>query len=556
MVFVLAALPFVGAVGHGFVEWDDYTNLVENESYRGFSPEHLAWMFSNFTLGVYQPLPWLTYALDHALWGMDPMGYHLTNVLLHGAAAAALFAALRAALARREEFASRPLLHVGIAAGGALLWAVHPLRVESVAWATERRDVLSGLFLFLTLRAWVAHVDDDRGLGRSYWLAVLAFAATMLSKASAMGLPIVLVLLDRLLGRRRTLRASVVEKLPLFAVSAAVAWIAWVGQADTGTVSGFGELTPLDRVMLAGHSTAFYAFKCVVPMELRAHYARSAPFDPWETRLVLATAATIAVTVLVTLRSRRWFGATVAWWSYLLLLAPVSGLTQTGSHLVADRYSYQPTSALFVGIAVAIGLEMARVDKFRLRRAQSLWIATLVGVGGLSAHLTMTWKDTPTLFERVLRFEPDNWLANEQIGRMAAREGRPSEAIPYLERSLAAKRDPDTAITLAQVRAGLGEFVEARRLIDLVLEIEPDRPEALNVLGTLQARDGDLAGARRTLLRARDLKPGDSMVHHNLGEVAFALGDHAAAEEHYREALRVNPDNAKAKAGLARVERR
>src|SRR5262249_57510184 len=188
-VALLTAAVFLPAVENGFIDLDDEYNFLENTLYRGFAPAQLHWMFTTFHLGPWQPLSWLSLAVDHALWGLNPAGYHLTNLVLHAASAALLFVLTRRLLLRAglSEVAGD-----GGAAVGALLWAIHPLRVESVAWITERRDVLSGFFFLLALLVYTLPPERPGRLAA----ALAAAALALLAKASTMVLPVVLVALD------------------------------------------------------------------------------------------------------------------------------------------------------------------------------------------------------------------------------------------------------------------------------------------------------------------------------------------------------------------------
>src|SRR5690242_14971781 len=216
-IVTIVVACFLPSLGSDFVLWDDDMNFTDNPSYRGLSPAHLRWMFTTFHGGHWQPLSWMTLGLDYTLWGMNPLGYHLTNVLLH---------AVNALLVYRLIAALVPGVGAGAAAVGALLFAIHPLRVESVAWATERRDVLSGLFFLLTVLAYVRYArarDAGRPGGIAFGASVACFALSLLAKACGVTLPLVLLVLD-VYPLRRFSRRALLEKVPyaLLAAGAAV----------------------------------------------------------------------------------------------------------------------------------------------------------------------------------------------------------------------------------------------------------------------------------------------------------------------------------------------
>src|SRR6266850_2866730 len=246
LVALITFVVFSPALRNGFVNWDDFETIVENQNFRGFTWSHLRWMFTTFHLGHYQPLSWLTFSLDYLLWGVEPFGYHLTNILLHSANALLFYFVTRRLLAIAAPISNAVVLH--LAAGfSALIFAIHPLRVESVAWATERRDVLSGFFLLLTVLSYLKAVGPEMsrtGWGR--WIAVSAvlYVLSLLSKASGMTLPLVLVVLDVYPLRRLGggvgkwfgggVRRVWLEKLPFFIAAVATGAVALTAQQRAG----------------------------------------------------------------------------------------------------------------------------------------------------------------------------------------------------------------------------------------------------------------------------------------------------------------------------------
>src|SRR5262245_51984023 len=198
LVAVITFIVFSPALRNGFVNWDDLGTLVENQNFRGFTWSHLRWMFTTFHLGHYQPLSWLTFSLDYLLWGMNAFGYHLTNILLHSANAVLFYFVTLRLLAIAAPISSAVVLNMAVGFS-ALVFAIHPLRVESVAWATERRDVLSGFFLLLTVFTYLKAVGAEmRPSSRRGWMGVSAlfYVLSLFSKASGMTLPLVLLVLD------------------------------------------------------------------------------------------------------------------------------------------------------------------------------------------------------------------------------------------------------------------------------------------------------------------------------------------------------------------------
>src|SRR2546430_9644221 len=256
LVPVLVALvtfaAFLPALHNQFVTWDDDKNFLENPHYRGLGWTHLRWMWTTH-LGHYIPLTWMTLGLDYLLWGMNPLGYHLTNLLLHAENAVVFFFVVRRILTLALLGASERGLALAVSAGfAALVFAIHPLRVESVAWATERRDVLSGLFYLLTILVYL--LASERGArGRGwYWGAVALFACALLSKSMVVNLPVVLLILDvyplRRLGGAigwwsEPARRVYVEKIPFVLLAAAASAIAVMAQASVHAAASLAQLS-------------------------------------------------------------------------------------------------------------------------------------------------------------------------------------------------------------------------------------------------------------------------------------------------------------------------
>src|SRR3989475_6579564 len=272
---------FLPTLQNQFVSWDDDKNFLENPHYRGLGWTHLRWMWTTH-LGHYIPLTWMTLGLDYLLWGMNPVGYHLTNLLLHAANAVVFFFVVRRILTLALLGASERGLALAVSAGfAALVFAIHPLRVESVAWATERRDVLSGLFYLLTILVYLrASERGERGRGW-YWGAVALFACALLSKSMVVNLPIVLLILDvyplRRLGGSlgwwsEPARRVYVEKIPFVLLAAAASAIALMAQFSHDTMVSVVQLSALGRLAVAGYGLSFYPSKTGAPRSLSPLY--------------------------------------------------------------------------------------------------------------------------------------------------------------------------------------------------------------------------------------------------------------------------------------------
>jgi hypothetical protein len=496
-VALLTFLVFLPAVGNQFVNWDDYGMVLENPWFRGLGALQLRFAFTTTWFHHYHPLTWLSYGVDHTLWGMDPRGYHLTSVVIHAASAAAIFLLARRLL-RRAGLPPDGATDAG-AVVAALAFALHPLRVEAVAWVTARRDVLSGLFFFLALLVYVRAIDAleeerhpayHRRLATAMMLSVMA----LLSKSITMTLPLVLLLLD-VYPLRRSLRSKRVwlEKL-LFGVPAcAVAVVAlWaVGRREFGRSTAFGAV---DRIFMAAHSFGFYLWKTLVPANLSPIYEVPLTLDVLETRFVVSAVAVVVLTTVAIALRRRAPWALAAWAYHVLTILPVSGLTHAGFQLAYDRYTYLPglAWALLGGGAVAVLLHGWRRARVRAAFALPLCLAavvTLMGWTQLTWRHIGVWHDSHALWTRALLLDPDACavchhgfgLAWKDVGHYAIaeqefrtaltirptythaylsladvlqRQGRHDEALAVLADAERMHRDdPELLAELAQVRA-------------------------------------------------------------------------------------------------------
>src|SRR6266700_5914769 len=353
LVPVLIALvtfaAFLPALQNQFVDWDDAANFLDNPHYRGLGWTHLHWMWTTH-LGHYIPLTWMTLGLDYLLWGMNPVGYHLTNLLLHAPNAVVFFFVVRRLLTRALSSPSERGHALALSAGFAsLVFAIHPLRVESVAWATERRDVLSGLFYLLTILMYLRALErEERGRGW-YWLSVAVFVLALLSKSMVVNLPVVLLILDvyplRRLGGAtgwwsEPARRVYVEKIPFVLLATAAAAIAVMAQLSVHAAASLAQLSVPGRVAVSAYGLSFYLWKMVVPLNLSPLYPLSPIVNPWAMPFVLSYTTVLAITAIALALRRRVPGPRAAWSAYVVVLLPVLGIFQSGPQIAADRYTY------------------------------------------------------------------------------------------------------------------------------------------------------------------------------------------------------------------------
>jgi len=527
-VMAVTFLAFLPVLDNGFVFWDDHVVLLQNFNYRGFEWDRIAWMFTTRLMCHFQPLTWFTYAVDYALWGMAPWGYHLTSLLFHVATAGAFF------------WVARRLLHVAIgrdtsgagigltvAAGlAALLFAVHPLRVESVAWATERRDVTSGLFFMLTLGAYL-RASSLTGRAKRTWLAIslVAYVLSLMGKSIGMTLPVVLVVLDAYplgrLGRfgrgwlAPAVRAVWWEKLPYLAIAIAAAVTAFLGQYHSAAIATIKGVPLVARLPIAFYGTTFYVYKTLVPLGLSPLYLLDPPRYPPVWHFWVCAAAIVLVTVGVVVGARRWPAGAASWIVYLVILAPVAGLIQIGPQIAADRYTYLSC----VGWAVLVAGGWLTV--WHRRTGGSAWKVALVvtslmflsAVGALvwlTQRQVRVWQDTETLWGQALCVQPENAIAHTSLANWLDEQGRLIEALSHHDRS--AKLRPNEA------------------------GVHSDRGNTLLKL----RRQTEAEAAFR---KAIEKNPRCLGAHNGLGRILTASRTPSRVKEgiqHFREALRIN----------------
>lgn len=505
----LTAAVFAPALWNGFV-WDDQFNLVDNPHYRGLGWPQLRWMLTTNRLthpglgGQWIPVTWISFGVDYLVWGMNPLGYHLTNVLLHAADAALFLLVARRLLARALPSAGAPLVDLG-AGAAALFFALHPLRAESVAWVTERRDVLSGLFFLLAVLLYLRAVDaEGRVRARRLGASVGCYALALASKSIVMTLPLVLLVLDawplRRLGRGRR-RVALLEKLPYLVLAVAGAALAFVAARTGSALSSLASLSWPARTAIAVHSLWFYAWNTFVPLALSPLYEMPARVDPLAPRFVAAAGAVVAITAAAWLARRRWPAGLALWASYALMLAPVSGLAQAGPQLAAVRYSYLACLgwALLVGAGVVVAARAGapgRAARVYARLAVAVVGVWIVALGALTVGQVRTWRDPESLWRAALEADPACAMCLGNLGDALERQGLWAPAIPPLERALALRPDYvgfHRNLGLALLRAGRGR--EAVAHFRLALEHYPHDAVLRDFLDTaLASSEGGSAG--------------------------------------------------------------
>jgi len=498
LVFVLAFAAFVPAIGAGFSDFDDHGFLLEATGWRGLSPGNLAWIFTAMRLGHYQPLTYLSYAIDHAFFGMDPRAYHVTNILLHAGNAALLMIVILRVLVIAGVRQGAPLLYAAMAASA--LWAVHPLRVESVAWITERRDVLSAFFLLLSVLAYLrAARPAETALasrGALAWCVVL-LGLSLFAKAWGITLIGVVLVLDVWPLRRLPWRvwrwgphAPVLrEKAPIAAMCLLFGVLAWLAQrtGHAEAMRSFQDWGWIARGFQTCYGLVFYLWKTIAPVGLVPLYELPLTFDAKEPRWWIA-AVLVLVFALATLRvARRRPGVGAAIMLYVIILSPVLGIAQSGIQLVADRYSYLalwPIAGVLAAGLAALG-EGERSRQF-WRTSLGLCVVAAVVLGLLSWRQSMMWGDTLSMWQTTIERGYDTPVVRNYYARQLEKAGRLDDAAREYEHSLRQHpRYEDSWFGLGNTRRAQRQFNEAEAAFQESIAVASDPMRSQIALGLL-----------------------------------------------------------------------
>lgn len=550
---------FLPALSNQFVDMDDWLNFVTNPHYRGLGWTQVKWMFGDAAgLGHYIPLTWLTLGLDFVVWGMNPFGYHLSSLLLHCANAVLMFYVSRRLLAAAvPEATPSDKGGLDLAAGfAALLFSLHPLRVESVAWVTERRDVLSGLFYLLTVRSYLAAAAEAQRPGQRLRLAAVLgfFALTLLSKISGITLPLALIALDvyplkRLPGDPRrwgdpVFRGIWTEKALLMLLALPAAAMGFWAEKQFGTLRSFDDVSLAGRLALSAFAPIFYIRKTLAPFDLLPLYELALPFDP-RRAIFLASGVACIVLSLAFYKARDRFPAGLAaWTAYLATLLPTMGLVAIGMQLAADRNTYLAT----MGWAVLAGAALRRFwadaqerPRVRLGLAMAV-VSILAGLGALTWRQTQRWRDSETLWAYVLSIDETSFTAHYSYASLLSAKGDIGSALPHFDK--AAALHPSHAGLhynwgLALSRAGRWDEAIAR--YREALRLKPGSSAVYFNLGSALAANGNAAAAVEAFEKVLELEPEVALAHSNIGVILGSLGRSGEALERYRAALLLDP---------------
>ncbi|MDO8446224.1 MAG: tetratricopeptide repeat protein [Deltaproteobacteria bacterium] len=594
-VALITFVVYLSSLQNGFVNWDDHKYVYENPNIRSIDPAFLvSFYFSNW-----HPLTMLSYALDYAVWGLNPIGYHLTNILFHTANTFLVFVlAVRlvecgltlptppSPLFNKEGARGRyPLVAASVTA---LLFGIHPVHVESVAWVSERKDVLYAFFYLLCILTYLRYTREDSKKAVFYVLCLIFFILSLMSKAMAVTLPAVLLILDFYpLGRLRgeSLKTAVVEKIPFIALGITASLLAVWAQGEA--LIPAAKLPIMARPIIATYTFLLYLQKVLFPFNLL-------PLYPYPRELVtidyvpsMIIFAAISIYCIRSLKNRKLYF--VVWFYYVISLLPVIGIIQVGSHLAADRYTYLPSLSLFLLAGLGIGRVFEGLSK---KHYLAGIIGILVLLSGILIVKTIKqigiWQDSITLWSHQIKLNQETVLGYNNRGQAYLMRGEYAKAVSDLEKAVElnplhtnanynlgvtygklgrledAIRQHQAAIRLSPnnpyYHSSLGSiylkqmcFDEAVREYNAAIELNPNDPSYYNYLANTYYKMGRLDDAILEYQAAIKLKP-DHYVYFNLGKAYLAKGVKDNAREAFEMALKLKPDFYPARQELALIE--
>ncbi len=549
-------LVFGQTVGHDFVSYDDSGYVYQNELVsRGLTTTGLKAAFSQPHARNWHPLTTISHMLDCQLFGLEPGGHHLVSVLLHIGASLLLFEIL----SRATKAPWRAALVAG-------LFAIHPLRAESVAWVAERKDVLSALFFMLALGAYVSYSRQPSV--KRYLATCLLLGLGLMAKPMLVTLPLLFLLLDYWpLGRfgngeqgnetGPALSRTLLEKIPMLALAAGSAGATLLAQRYT---VGYGAMLPL--YWRAGNSLCsvfIYIGQMFWPANLAAFYPYPArPLSCWMFTFLLAGLIGLTIGAFILRKSRPWI--LIGWLWYLIALLPVIGLVQVGLQAHADRYTYLPQIGLYLIVAWEAAQIARSTQRARLVVATAAAVA-LVTLAGLAWLQTATWRNTETLWDHAAAVNPRNVLAQYSVGALRLQTGDVTDAISHYRQAL--KFASVDAVDVGQPHVGYlhnglgnallakGDLSGAASEYRRAAEVKPDFADAHSNLGATFVRRGEIDQAIKEYEIALSIPPEDAECHLVLGSLFLRKGLNAQAIAHFDRAVAIEPHSTAALKALA-----
>jgi protein O-mannosyl-transferase len=463
-------VAYSGVLGNGFVNFDDNDYVTSNAIIqKGLSWEGVKWAFTSFHASNWHPLTWLSHMLDIQLFGLNPAGHHLMNLIFHIFATLLFFGFLSSATGK-----------IWLSGFTAALFALHPMHVESVAWVAERKDVLSATFYFATLWAYVNYVRKNNL--NKFMLVIILFMLGLSAKPMLVSLPFVLLVLDywpleRFSASFRNIGRLIVEKIPLILLAGISSVITIFAQQNA--IEPFRKIFLSTRIFNAIVSYCVYIWQAVWPFNLAILY----PYTrPEMSQVIICTLVLVIISIVVFLKIGRSKFLLTGWLWYLLTLVPVIGIVQVGGQAHADRYTYIPFVGLFVIVVWSANNFLSYLDSQKRATLIIISILTLGVLSVITRHQVAYWKNDLTLFSHTIKVTKNNAIAYENLGFFYENDGQIDQAITYYQKALAIYPYFDAQFNLGNMLMQKGQIDDAISQYLKALEIKPNSIKALSNL--------------------------------------------------------------------------
>ncbi len=529
-IAVITFIVFIPSLKGEFLIWDDNLLVADNHYIQNINFEFFKWAFTDVAIASWYPVTVTSFAIDYAIWGKDPFGYHLTNTVFHSLnVMLVFFLTFRLVTLGRREKGNNGTLPFVAALVVAILFGIHPLRVESVAWTAERKDVLYSFFYILSILSYLRYSSLTNRKTTYYWASVIFFAMSLMSKSMAVTLPVILLILDYFPLRRlfsgegiTEIKKVVLEKVPFFLLSILVSAITVLTHHDSGAMMGL-ESHPLHvRLLVAIKGYILYLYKMILPVDLAPYYPYPNKITIVSSEYLIPILLFITFTVVSIVLIKKSKAVTAVWLYYILTLLPVIGIAQTGSFSAANRYTYLPCLGPLILIGILSGRAYASAGSRYLRM---VFIVLLLIVSSYYVGMTLkeipVWKDTESLWSRQIELHP---------GRIP---------LAYLNRGV--------------VRYERKDYENAVNDYNMAIRLDPKHAKAYSNRGSVYEASGRYKLAVRDFTKAIELSPELAGVYSNRGNIFLKMKKYEYAVNDYKKAIEIDPEYAKAYSNLGVV---
>lgn len=565
-IFLLTLFVYTPALKNDFVNWDDDEYIYENIHIRSLDLKSFQWMLTSFQMGNWHPFTWLSHASVYSLWGLNPRMHHLINIIIHSVNTLLVFflviklmslwrAKANHTSSGRSEI-STLLQDLVVGSTTALLFGLHPLGVESVAWVTERKGLLSAFFMFLSMLSYLNYTSTIHKKHRSIWfgISLLLFVFALTSKPIAITFPLTLLLLDIYPLKRISLSpgknlSMLLEKIPFFVLSIAFGIITIMAQHSVDAIKNLEQFSLSDRLLNALRSLVFYLEKIVVPLKLVPFYPFPVHTHWVDLQYLLSALLVLFITVFcLWMMKKGKCLPLISWLYYMITLIPVLGIIQVGGHAAADRYTYLPRLSIFLLIGIGV---LSVFKKVALLRFKGIFVVLLLGpiciimltLSQLTIKQIRIWRNSEILWNYVINVFPKSVaVAHFNLGVAYFDQGKLDEATVEYKRALVIKPDYAEAYDgLGAAYFRFGKVDEAIVEYKRALVIKPDYAEAHDLLGVAYANKGNLREAIIEHKQSLTINPLYAVGFNNLGLAYAKKGNLDEAIISYKKALAINP---------------